>query len=78
MTRPRHPNKEVEAAIRYAEEQGWSVRMQGHWGRLYCSHHDRDGCQTGVYSTPANSMAHARGIKRAVDRCPHKETKEAE
>ena len=73
MARARHPNKEIEDAVRYAESQGWTLRKQGHWGRLYCAHADRDGCQVGVNSTPRNAGAHARQIIRAVDRCPHKE-----
>lgn len=73
MARPRHPIKEVEEAVRYAESQGWRWQRKGHWGRLYCPHADRDGCQVGVYGTPRNADAHARQIIRAVDRCPHKE-----
>jgi hypothetical protein len=71
MTRARHPNKEVEAAVEYAESKGWRLRDQGHWGRLYCAHADRDGCQVGVNGTPRDADVHARQIKRAVDRCPH-------
>ena len=73
MARPRHPDKEVEDAVSYAESLGWRVRMQGHWGRLYCPHADRDGCQVGVNGTPRNAGDHARQILRAVDRCPHQE-----
>ena len=45
--RPRHPNKEIEAAVAYAEAQGWTWhKVGGHaWGKLYCRHHDRDGCE---------------------------------
>ena len=74
--RPRHPDKEVEAAVQYAESQGWRVRMMGHWGRILCPHAGRDGCQFGVNSTPRNGADHARQIRRVVDRCPH--GKEAE
>jgi hypothetical protein len=69
--RPRHPNKEVEAAVSYAESEGWTWRKQGHWGRLYCHHADRDGCQVGVNGTPKNPEDHARQVTRAVNRCPH-------
>jgi hypothetical protein len=75
--RPRHPDKEVEAAVRYAEAQGWSIRMQGHWGRLYCAQADREGCQVGVWGTPRNAGIHARQIRRAIDRCPHAGAQEA-
>lgn len=70
-TRPRHTNKEVEDAVAYAEGLGWTWRKQGHWGRLYCAHADRDGCQVGVNGTPKNAGNHARQIVRAIDRCPH-------
>ena len=71
--RPRHPDKEVEEAVEYAESRGWRIRMLGHWGRLFCPHADRDGCQVGVNGTPKNAGNHARQVKRAVDRCPHTE-----
>lgn len=74
MARSRHPNKEVEDAVQYAEQQGWTVRPLGHWGRVFCAHADRDGCQFGVNGTPKNAGNHARQIRRAVDRCPHKNT----
>jgi hypothetical protein len=73
MSRPRHTNKDVEEAVAYAESEGWAFRKQGHWGRLYCSQADRDGCQFGVSGTPRNSGNHAKQIYRAVDRCPHKQ-----
>lgn len=71
MRRPRHPSKEIEEAVAYAESKGWVFRKQGHWGRLYCAQADRDGCQIGVNGTPRNAEAHARQIIRAVNRCPH-------
>lgn len=76
MSRPRHPDKDVEEAVRYAEERGWTVRMQGHWGRLYCAQADREGCQFGVWSTPKNAGNHAKQIVRVVDRCPHQKREE--
>jgi len=71
MTRARHPKPEVEEAVRYAEARGWRLRRMGHWGRLFCAHADRDGCQVGVNGTPRSASAHARQIIRAVERCPH-------
>ena len=76
--RPRHPNKEVEEAVAYAESRKWTWRKQGHWGRIYCAHADRDGCQFGVNSTPKNAGNHARQIIRAVDRCPHQKNEAAD
>jgi hypothetical protein len=78
MARIRHPDKEIEAAVAYAESLGWTVMsIKGHaWGRLYCAHHDRDGCMVSVWSTPRNAGNHARSIIRDVSRCPHQETEE--
>ena len=38
MAKPRHPNKEIEAAVAHAAALGWRmVPISGHaWGRLYC------------------------------------------
>lgn len=71
MARSRHPNKEVEEAVAHAEERGWTLRKMGHWGRLFCAHADRDGCQIGVNGTPRDPETHARQIIRAINRCPH-------
>jgi hypothetical protein len=73
MSRSRHTDKDVEDAVSYAESKGWIYRKMGHWGRLFCAHADRDGCQFGVNGTPKNGGTHAKQIRRAVDRCPHKE-----
>lgn len=75
MSRPRHPNKHIEAAVRYAESLGWRVQTsQGHaWGRLLCPHRQRGGCAISVWSTPRNPQAHADTIRRRVARCPHGE-----
>jgi hypothetical protein len=78
MARARHPNKEIEDAVSYAEELKWTVKpIKGHaWGSLYCAHHDRDGCKVSVWGTPRNAQGHAKAIIRAVNRCPHEDRKE--
>lgn len=76
MRRPKHPNKDVEAALAHAEAHGWRIeRARGHaWGRLYCPWND-DECRCGefciasVWSTPRNPINHARQIRRVVDGC---------
>lgn len=70
--RPRHPNKEIEAAVQHAEDRGWTVTLStGHaWGRIRCPH-GQGGCQRWVYSTPSDPTAHARFLRRTVDNCPH-------
>jgi hypothetical protein len=73
MARPRHPNKEIEAAVRYAEAHGWEyVRPGSHaWGILRCPFRGRGGHQARVWSTPRSPTDHARDLRRAVDRCDH-------
>ncbi len=70
-----HPNKHICEAIRYAEHSGWIVEKassRAHiWGTLYCPHRHREGCRIRVMSTPRNPEAHARDIRRNVERCPH-------
>ena len=73
MVRPRHPNKEIEAAVQYAESKGWTFVRQGShaWGVLRCPRRGRDGHRRSVYSTPRNPFTHARDIRRVVDACGH-------
>lgn len=71
MSRSRHPNKHIEAAVAYAESKGWRVEMrQGHaWGRLFCPNADRSGCQISVNSTPRVAEHHAQTVRKLIDRC---------
>ncbi len=71
--RARHPNKNIEAAVAYAEGLGWRVEISGGhaWGRLFCPLRSREGCKVSVYSTPKNPENHARHIRREVDLCEH-------
>jgi hypothetical protein len=80
MGRPRHPNKQIERAVRYAESLDWSVEISnGHaWGHLLCPRSTREGCIVGVYSTPRCPENHARQITREVDLCPHRVSDEKE
>ena len=76
MPRRRHPKKEVEEALRYAEEAGWTVEptVPGHrWGVARCGL----GCSLSIWSTPSSAGDHGKDIRRAVRRCPHRR-KEAE
>lgn len=47
MVRPRHPNKEIELALKYAESKGWRNQPSGNsahaWGRLLCPLANREG-----------------------------------
>lgn len=87
MARTRHTDKDVEAALRHAEANGWRVEVGGShaWGKIYCPYNDdecRCGefCITSVWSTPKNGGNHAKQISRVVNNCTtHKaETAESE
>lgn len=74
--RKKHPNKEIEESIRYAETNGWRYRETGGsahaWGRLMCPLNNREGCIMSIWSTPRCSENHAKQIYRNVKSCPHK------
>ena len=72
MPRTRHPNKEIEAAVAYAESKGFRwVRKGSHaWGIFHCPG-GRGACVLRVYSTPRVPEHHANFIRRTVDGCPH-------
>jgi hypothetical protein len=77
--RKRHPKSEVEQALQYAEENGFEVidGGRGHsWGKVMCPSRDpSDWCARPIYvwSTPQNPGTHAKRIRQAVARCPHKD-----
>ena len=75
VSRPKHPSRTIEDAIRYAGEKGWQYVPAGKsshaWGRLKCPESSRDGCILSVWSTPKSSENHARQIRRGVDSCNH-------
>lgn len=72
--RTRHPKKDVERVLRFAEEQGWSVvaTQGGHrWGEMVCAHEGREACRYSVWSTPKNAGNHANRLRQHVRNCPH-------
>lgn len=76
MRRSLHPKKDIEAALKYAEERGWRVEVGGShaWGKIFCPYNDdecRCGefCITSVWSTPRNPVSHARALRKVVDKC---------
>jgi hypothetical protein len=78
--RLKHPDKDIEKAILYAEEKGWVFKDSGKsahaWGRLLCPLHTREGCKMSVWSTPRNSYNHARQIERLVNKCIHEDSED--
>jgi len=76
MARKRHPGKEIEMALRYAESHGWLVVTGGHhaWGKMYCPKNllmcrCGDFCLTCIWSSSKNVHHHARALRRVVDNC---------
>lgn len=76
MSRKKHSKKEIEAALVYAEMNGWRVEVGGShaWGKIYCPFNDKECrcgefCVSSIWSTPKNSQNHAKQIKRVVDNC---------
>lgn len=71
--RPRHPSKEVEGAVKEAENKGWTlVLSNGHaWAIMRCRHKARGGCQVSVWSTPRDPANEAKRVRRAISKCPH-------
>jgi hypothetical protein len=73
--RPRHPKKEVEEALGFAESHGWQVDSprSGHpWGKATCEREGHD-CLVWIWSTPKVPGNHAKQIRRAVYSCERKE-----
>jgi hypothetical protein len=76
MARKQHPKKEIELALRHAEQHGWRVQQGGAhaWGKMYCPY-DNDACRCGefcitsIWSTPKSAGNHARQLRRVVDHC---------
>lgn len=74
--RRRHPKKDVEPALRYAEQHGWIVRATaaGHkWGVMYCTDRVQPHCRASIWSTPVNPSTFARQLMRRVDGRPHRQ-----
>ncbi|ROL72509.1 hypothetical protein BK634_07035 [Pseudomonas chlororaphis] len=76
MARARHPQQDIEMALRYAEWQGWRIEVGGAhgWGRLYCPYNSEvcgcgEFCITSVWRTPKNPASHARALCRVIDSC---------
>ncbi|GHA91686.1 hypothetical protein GCM10010392_17580 [Streptomyces clavifer] len=64
-----HPKKDVRHVLEKWASQGWVVRKEGHWGKLYCP---CEGLCTAIpiAGSPQNEGAHARKVDRLASRCP--------
>ena len=77
----KHPNKEIQAALKYAEQKGWLIKVGGShaWGKILCPYKDQECrcgefCITSIWSTPKNPSNHARQIRRVVNNCIYHRT----
>jgi hypothetical protein len=70
VTPRRHPNKEIRKALKLAHQSGWSLEEgKGHrFGTVRCG----TGCAVAVWSTPRTPSTHAKRIREALVRCPHR------
>ena len=76
LKRAKHPNKEIEAALRFAESEKWRVDVGGShaWGKMFCPFNQEtcrcgEFCITSIWSTPREAENHARALKRVVEKC---------
>ncbi|MYG52939.1 MAG: hypothetical protein F4204_11500 [Rhodospirillaceae bacterium] len=80
MPRKRHPNKEIESALKDLESAGWMVeetkgRSAHSWGYVLCPANAGNVCRSGtfcrmsVWSTPRNPQAHASELLRKANGC---------
>lgn len=76
MARKKHPRKEIELALVYAESHGWRLEVGGGHarGKMYCPANDQECrcgefCIVSIWATPKSAGNHARQIKRVVDNC---------
>lgn len=77
----KHPNKEIQTALKYAEQKGWLVKVGGShaWGKILCPYKDQECrcgefCITSIWSTPKNPSNHAKQIRRVVNNCIYHRT----
>jgi hypothetical protein len=72
--RRRHPKKEIEAVLKHAEENGFTVLVgRAHWGILHCPGTRTDHCiPRSISGTPRSPVVHASDLHRYVEKCPHK------
>lgn len=78
--RPRHPKKEIEKAIQYAEQWGWYYKASGRashgWGRVRCPDGSKNRCKDfWIWSTPKSPDMHAKRLRYQVNHYPHRREK---
>lgn len=62
-----HPKHELRPVLERLVREGWILRKEGHWGRLYCV----CGClRIQVSGTPKDPGRAARRIRKEARMCP--------
>ncbi len=71
--RSKHPKKQVEAALKEAEADGFRTETgRGHWGIVYCPGSDEGKCPPfSVNGSPSSADNEAKRVRRFVARCSH-------
>lgn len=68
----KHPNKHIQAALDYAEQNGWQKVPSGKSAHAFCrlrclrGHSEH---QMSIWSTPRSPENHAKQIIRKVNEC---------
>lgn len=66
-SRPRLPNKDLEALIRTAEQRGWRVLKGSKYYKAYCPCPAK--CKETIHLTPS-SPNYARNKRNKMSKCP--------
>lgn len=78
MARNKHPDKDIEKALQYAEQNVWIIEKRAGsshaWGVMKCPNNNpmcRSAlyCLKSIWCTPKNTQNFSREIKRIVDGC---------
>lgn len=87
--RKRHPAKDIEAVIKFAESKGWRIVSAGSsahcWGRMLCPFGDKNEkcrcgefCSVSIWSSPRSAVNHAKQLRKAIEKCIVEETSNEE
>lgn len=73
----KHPDKDINKAIKHAVECGWTVKKSNAqakpWGIMKCPLNSKcrtgNSCSVSIWSTPRDPQNHAKMIFKVVDGC---------
>jgi hypothetical protein len=64
-----HTKPEVRKVLEALVADGWTLRSEGHWGKLYCPC-EQTCVKITVGGTPKSPSREARRIRQEARRCP--------